>query len=501
MKERFCLLNKGTYVLLATAFVSSLSLLIYQIYTIGDQVTFWGNILVAVFVLLIYVGFLALAMRSSDRRSEKAIIVTSVLFLCFNIFEFLVSSGILVLPGNAVVENFYGKDISEVAKWAEEKNVALEQVYVHSETMEKYKVLAQDVEPGTLVKKITKLVVTVSDGPDEEVELTVPNMIGWNLDEALAFLKENHFTNVTIDFEYSSKEKDTIIKQSISSAEIKRNEAISLVSSLGEEGVKQTVKMEDLVGLDLFHATIFLRRNDLNYEIQYVYREEEEENTVVSQSVDEGVTVSNQDEDPIIIAVVKKEAVTVPHLEDMDTDDIEKWAKENQLSVEFEEAYDDTIASGKVISSTIIAGEIVKPNSSFQVTISKGPLKMIAFDNVDDFRKWAEENEVTYHIDYQFSNTVANGKLISSSHEEGEIIKNKDTVRLVISQGGNTTIPNFVGKTKAEAEDLCEKHLLRCNFQTASSTREKDTVIKQSMRSGSTVPQETSITLTLSQGQ
>ena len=79
MKERFCLLNKGTYVLLATAFVSSLSLLIYQIYTIGDQVTFWGNILVAVFVLLIYVGFLALAMRSSDRRSEKAIIVTSVL--------------------------------------------------------------------------------------------------------------------------------------------------------------------------------------------------------------------------------------------------------------------------------------------------------------------------------------------------------------------------------------------------------------------------------------
>ena len=91
--------------------------------------------------------------------------------------------------------------------------------------------------------------------------------------------------------------------------------------------------------------------------------------------------------------------------------------------------------------------------------------------------------------------------MISSSHEEGEIIKNKDTVRLVISQGGNTTIPNFVGKTKAEAEDLCEKHLLRCSFQTASSTREKDTVIKQSMRSGSTVPQETSITLTLSQGQ
>ena len=81
------------------------------------------------------------------------------------------------------------------------------------------------------------------------------------------------------------------------------------------------------------------------------------------------------------------------------------------------------------------------------------------------------------------------------------MVKNTETITLVLSQGGTTNVPNFQGMTKSEIEDSCKKANLLCEYKYESSqTVEKDKMIKQSMRAGSEVPDKTTITITLSSG-
>lgn len=494
--KRYQSVRKGTLTLLIITLLSSILLAIYQIFNQNNNIE---NIILASFILIIYIGILVLTIKFYERRHEKIIIAISSLFLIFNGYTFLTSIGILDFSP-ILVEDFTLKDINEVMKWAEVNKVSIEQVYEHSDTISKYKIIRQDVEVGTNIKEIKKIVVVVSDGPDEEVETTIPNMVGWNLDDALTFIKDNYLTNVTIEFEFNKKERDTIIEQNTVSAEIKRNEKITLVSSLGNKDDVVEARMEDLVGKSLFDAEIFLKRNRLNYEIQYVYSEEIEEDYIVSQSTRHGFMVRSTDKDVIIVEVAKKDEVSVPDIMNMSVSEITKWATDNKLKVYFEEEYDDTIAKGKIIESSIIKGEIIKPDLSFKIIVSKGKLVMPKFTNVDEFRTWAEENDVSYNIEYEFNNDVETGKLISSSHKTGEVIKNNDAVKIVISQGGKTEVPNFLGKTKEEAESLCNEKRLKCVFQKTSSTKDIGIVIKQSMRSGSNVPSNTTITITVSSG-
>ena len=122
---------------------------------------------------------------------------------------------------------------------------------------------------------------------------------------------------------------------------------------------------------------------------------------------------------------------------------------------------------------------------------------MIKFTTIDKFIEWANENKILYNINYEYNTTIDKGKLISSSHNENQIIKNNDTIELIISQGGKTTIPNLIGMTKENATKNCNKANIKCKFIYENNIQEYNIVTKQSMRSGSNVPINTTVTLTL----
>ena len=250
--------------------------------------------------------------------------------------------------------------------------------------------------------------------------------------------------------------------------------------------------MKNLVGLNTFSATTWLGRNNIKYEIQYGYSDKYDEGTVIKQSITKGKIIDKERTKIVIITIAMKNKITVPDLTKLSLSEITTWATENKLKVEFKEEYDDTIEKGKFISSNKAKGNILNTGDTIQVTISKGQIKMIKFTNIDDFRKWATENDITYNISFEFNEKVKAGNIISSSHNENEVIKNEDTVNLVISQGGTVTVPNFIDKTKSEATTLCKENNLKCNFEGNGNK-----VNNQSMRSGSTVPINTSITLNL----
>ncbi len=477
-----------TFASLALSLVSTIT---YMIYTIVTNSGFMDHlvsiisviILVVIAILLVVAGFFI-----ENKKAKIFISIASLILAFYSCFQIITD---MVSPKDFVLD-FTDVDIKEVINWAKERDIKVVQVYKYSDEIEEFHVIKQDIKKGTPVKEVTSIKVTVSNGIDPSKKAEVTNMVGWKLDDVIKFIDDNHLTNVTINFEFNpTVEKDTIVSQDIIK-EIKRNEPITLVSSLGKESEFPSVTLDNIVGMDTFHALVYLGRNNLKYTIEYQYSEKEKEGTVLKQSIRKWTVISPNSKDTLIITIAKQNEVTVPDFSKMTEDEITEWATKNRIRISFSEEYDEKIKAGKVIYSNYAKGTLIEIGTMVTVKLSKGQLKMIEFSNIDAFREWANDNKVNYSIEYEYSNTVANGKLISSSHKKGDVIKNSDTVRLVISQGGNTKIPSLIGLNKNDAEAACHNANIKCSF-----TGSGDKVIKQSMQANSTVPTNTSITVTL----
>lgn len=482
-----------TYFCLALSLVSTITYMIYTILNSNNILSQIVSIISVIILAIFSILYVIVGMFAKSKKVMIFLVIGSLLLSFYSIFQVIVD---ITTPSDLVLD-FTGKDIKKVVTWAEDRNIFVEQEFRNSDTIPKYKIISQNIKAGTSTKNLNKMLVIVSDGIDTSVSTEVTNMVGWNLDDVITFIDNNHLTNVTIEFEFSNTvEKDKIISQNVI-REIKRNEPVTLVSSLGREENLKSVTMDNLVGLDTFHALIYLGRNHLNYSIEYAYNDEKDEGIVLKQSIKKWKVINPNDDEKIIITICKKDKITVPDLSKMNITEINKWATENRLKIEVKEEYDDTIKLGKVVGYSPSKGNMIDINSTVYIVISKGQLRMIKFSDIDSFKTWALENGVLYTVDYQFSNTVEKGKLVSSSHKENQIIKNNDTIKLIISQGSNTIIPNLIGMTEEEANNSCSKANINCKYVYLDDNNDYTIITKQSIKSGINVPANTTVTLTL----
>ena len=174
-------------------------------------------------------------------------------------------------------------------------------------------------------------------------------MIGRNLDDLIEFIDKNFMNNVTINFEISDTDKDTIIAQD-KNGEIRRNSDITFVISLGSE-ISDTVTMENLVGMKLFDAELWLKRNGIKYEIKYEFSDKLK-NEVLSQSTNKDEEINIKDTN-ITITVSAGVAIKIPDFKTMTVDEATSWIINNKLKVEFNEIYDENIETGKIIEQSI----------------------------------------------------------------------------------------------------------------------------------------------------
>ena len=89
--------------------------------------------------------------------------------------------------------------------------------YVRHETVdsdkEKDEVVEQSVDPYTKVDVETTIVLKVSNQSIQKDKM--PNVVGRNVDDAVAALDAKDFTNVNLDYVDSDEPKDTVIEQSV----------------------------------------------------------------------------------------------------------------------------------------------------------------------------------------------------------------------------------------------------------------------------------------------
>ena len=241
--------------------------------------------------------------------------------------------------------------------------------------------------------------------------------------------------------------------------------------------------------------------NRISYDIERDFSKKIERGKVAGQSIEAGDTVPVNSDNHLVLTISKGKSIKIPNLKKMTMVEITEWVIENKLKLEFTDQYDDSVKENQVIDANYHKGDEVEQGTVIKVVISKGSLVMREFKTLEEFRSWADKYGISYEEKHEFSKDVSQGEVISYSYKKGDVIKNGDSIIVTISDGEERKVPNIIGMSKKEAIDALEEVGLNYNFVMQNSTKEKNTVIKQSISAGSTVSDGTTITVTLSNGK
>ncbi len=167
----------------------------------------------------------------------------------------------------------------------------------------------------------------------------------------------------------------------------------------------------------------------------------------------------------------------------------------------------DTYAQGQIVGQSVEAGTQVEKNTTILVTISSGAGEfdvpnVVGLDK-DSAEAKLEECGLTPNSNFEYSESVANGLVISQSPEGGGKAKKGDTVSLVVSRGPEPiTMPNVLNKPESEAKAALSA--LGLNVTTNSDYSNdvpEGNVISQSVVEGKAVEKGATITLVISLGK
>lgn len=458
--------------------------------------------LISSLILILFSILFFVICITNPNRKKGTIILGSFLLILFNVFGSLTTVSIIKIPSFGQVEDFTGKSLTEVVAWATKNKVLLVQDYEYSDMIPTYSIISQDIKSGTRLKDVKELKVAVSEGANPDKEIIIPDMLGWDSNRFLEYVKDNHLNNVEVEFVQSDKAKDTVIEQSNTGSR-KRSDELKVKFSLGEEITDSDVKLIDLINKSEFEATFYLKQNRIAYEVKRDFSKKIERGKVSSQSVKAGdMTKVNDNDNKLVITVSKGKEIKVPDLKKMSMVEITDWVITNKLKLEFTDRYDDSVKENSVIEANYSKGDSVEQGSTIKVVISKGNLVMRDFKSLDEFKEWANKYGISYREEHEFNDDVSQGDVISYSYKKGDTIKNGDTIVVKISDGKECKVPNLIGMSKKEVISKLESLNLNYNFVYQSSNKySKDKVIKQSISAGSKVSSGTTITVTLSNGK
>lgn len=446
--------------------------------------------------------FLLGSIMANQNKKKCCYTGTALSMILFTSFHFLVVTNLLKLPTLPTLDDFTNRTLQEALVYAEQHHITIEQEYVYSDTYPEYQIVGQGTQVGTLLREVEKLKLIVSKGPNYDETVVLPVMTGWTVEQVLEYIETNFLNHVQIEYEiHSSIAKDTVISQS-KVGQIRRNDLFTLKFSLGRKEDLPEVKMIDLKGKSLFEAELWLKRNGIHYKKSYVFHNEIERNYVVSTdtTVD---TLIKPFGNTITLVISKGKEIKVPDLTKLSSSEIVNWVIENNLKIEFKEAYDEKIEKGKIIRANYKENDTIEEETTIIITTSKGPLILEKVNSLSELRNWASNNKITLSESYEFHDSISKGSIIKVYPTFGEVIRTGSTVKVTISNGKPVQIPNFVGKSKSEIASQCSNLGLSCSYASDGyhDSIAKDVATRQSKKAGSEVVSGTSITIYLSAGK
>ena len=183
-------------------------------------------------------------------------------------------------------------------------------------------------------------------------------------------------------------------------------------------------------------------------DIQHAFDEEIEKDYVISQSITAGKELHSDDVLVVVISdgIDMDLEIELPDFSKMKESEIKQWFidnKFNHVSYKYEETDKEGVKDKDFLRVEPKKDKLARKNKITVVfaKVEKSEEEEVAgFPNVQGYsegnlKAWAEENGVILEISYEFSETYAQGQVISTSASIGDEIHAGDHIAVVISKG------------------------------------------------------------------
>lgn len=282
----------------------------------------------------------------------------------------------------------------------------------------------------------------------------------------------------------------------------------------GSSGIESSsdsanIEVPQLVGETQAVANEMCEKKNLVMKVVSQKQSDKPVGTVLEQSIKAGEKVKKQTVIEVVICSGAEE-VEVPNVSGNAQDEAWKILKDKGFTdYEVQMEYSDEYDNGEVIKTTPAAGETTTVDTKIVLVVSKGAEKAevpnLVGKTVSEAQKALSNKGLTDGgSTEEYSNTVAEGKIISQNVKAGKKVDGGTSVSYVVSKGKKpaetVAVPDLRGYSLADAISALSNRGLSYKEIAADSPSPSGTVVDMSPDIGSQVEVGSTITLYVSNG-
>lgn len=282
----------------------------------------------------------------------------------------------------------------------------------------------------------------------------------------------------------------------------------------GSSGIESSsdsanIEVPQLVGETQAVANEMCEKKNLVMKVVSQKQSDKPVGTVLEQSIKAGEKVKKQTVIEVVICSGAEE-VEVPGVSGNTQDEAWKILKDKGFTdYEVQMEYSDEYDNGEVIKTTPAAGETTTVDTKIVLVVSKGAEKAevpnLVGKTVSEAQKALSNKGLTDGgSTEEYSNTVAEGKIISQNVKAGKKVDGGTSVSYVVSKGKKpaetVAVPDLRGYSLADAISALSNRGLSYKEIAADSPSPSGTVVDMSPDIGSQVEVGSTITLYVSNG-
>ena len=208
-----------------------------------------------------------------------------------------------------------------------------------------------------------------------------------------------------------------------------------------------------------------------------------------------------------VINASKPKEVLLPNLVGMTQEEAQSTLLKLNLKYKVvEEKYDEEVEADKILTQEppYIENFNVLENSTVEVVVSKGKeiviMPSVIGKKQEEAEKMLKEMGLKVEIVEENNDKVEAGYVIKQEPTEKEEVPGKSTVKIYVSKGIKmVTVPSVLGKSLEDAKKLLEDAglVIAAIITETDTTKDDNTIIKQTLESGKQVEEKTEITITV----
>lgn len=249
-----------------------------------------------------------------------------------------------------------------------------------------------------------------------------------------------------------------------------------------------------------------------SHDIQLVYKatySPEIVDTVVSQDVEPGTSVSANS---VLVVEVSQgldpdEVIVLPVFDaSWDKTDLLQWLSETQLdNYRFDLAEDQSLAPNAFLGYSVSTTASFTRSDEIVFIINQSAVETLIMPDLSastiaDIETWAQSADLTLIITYVFSDYITVDKFVSQSVLPNAIIDVGSTFAVSFSKGEAILMADFRSMDAIEAKLWASLNNLTLSVETIYSSYSKDSLISQSVKTGTALEAKAKITVTYSLG-